>query len=245
MKFKLTITSLFLLAVSFITGCTGDTYSELQLASARGQTDMVAVMLEDGADVNQINKHGKTPLMLAAGNNHPETTAMLLERDAAIDAQDVDGMTALIMASSSGHVEVIKVLMESGADINGTNKYGATAITNAAFFNHIPALNALLNGKVKANIERNENALLFSAGLGNNDIIKILLDYGVNVNAKGKNGRTPLMAAVEFNHPATVKMLMENNADPKTRDSEGESIEAIAEDNGNRAIIDLIKGTSK
>jgi ankyrin repeat protein len=236
---------LALLLSSFLIACTGDAYTQLQLAASRGEIELIKEILDQGADVNETNKHHKTALMLAAGNGRLEATKLLLERNASINAQEIDGMTALMMAASDGKYETVKLLVDNGADINITNNYGATAITNAAFFNHPESVRAILSSKQKLKTDTSENALLISAGLGLDNIIKMFLDYGVDVNARGKNGRTPLMAAVEFNHLNTVKLLLENKANPKAKDTEGESIMDIAKDKGNKDIIALINNADK
>ena len=236
---------LTLIISSFLFGCTGDAYTQLQLAASRGEIELIKEILDKGADINEKNKHGKTALMLAAGNGRMEATNLLLERNAIIDAQEVDGMTALMMAASDGKTETVKLLVDNGANVNITNNYGATAMTNAAFFNHPESVKAILSSKQKVNTDTNENALLIAAGLGLGEIIQMLVDYGVDVNARGKNGRTPLMAAVEFNHIDAAKVLLKNKANPKAQDSEGESIMSIAKDKGNNEIIALLNKGSQ
>lgn len=230
---------------SFLFGCTGDAYTQLQLAASRGEIELIKEILDQGVDINETNKHGKTALMLAAGNGRVEATKLLLERSAVIDAQEIDGMTALMMAASDGKTETVKLLVENGANVNITNNYGATAMTNAAFFNHPESVKAILSSKQKVSSETTENALLIASGLGLGDIIQMLVDYGVDVNARGKNGRTPLMAAVEFNHVNAAKVLLKNKANPKAQDSEGESIMSIAKDKGNNEIIALLNNKSQ
>ena len=232
---------LTIIASSFLIGCTGDAYTQLQLAASRGEIELIKGIIAQGGDINETNKHGKTALMLAAGNGRPEATQLLLDLNANIDAQEIDGMTALMMAASDGKTETVKLLVENGADVNITNYYGATAMTNAAFFNHPGAVQEILNSKQKVGIKTNENALLITAGLGLENIMQMLLDYGVDVNARGKKDRTPLMAAIEFDHIGTVKLLLKNNADARAKDTDGESIIQIAEDNGNKEIIALLK----
>lgn len=228
------------ICLSFLTACTGDAYSQLQLAASRGETNLIEEILAQGADINELNKHGKTALMLAAGNGRVEVAKLLLKHNATIDAQEIDGMTALMMAASDGKTEAVQLLIEHGADVNVFNNYGATAMTNAAFFNHSESVKAILAGKQKVDKATNENALLITAGLGLENIMQQLLDYGVDVNAKGKKGRTPLMAAIEFNHINTVKLLLKNNATINIKDTDGESIMQIAQDNGNKDIIALL-----
>jgi len=243
MKIKNLIISIII--SGFLLGCTGDLYTQLQLAASRGEIELIKEILNKGADINEKNKHGKTALMLAAGNGRVEATQLLLKRNAAIDTQEIDGMTALMMAASDGKTETVKLLVDSGANVNITNNYGATAMTNAAFFNHAESVKAILSSKQKVNVDTNENALLIAAGLGLADIIQLLVDYGVDVNARGKNGRTPLMAAVEFNHVNAAKVLLKNKANSKAQDSEGESIMSIAKDKGNSEIIALLNKDSQ
>lgn len=146
-------------------------------------------------------------------------------------------MAALMMAASEEKIETMKILMESN--------YGATAITNAIFFNHAEASKALLTSKTEVGHTANENGLLISAGLGNNEIIQISLDYGVNSNARGKKGRTSFMAAAEFERVATVNLLLEKGADPSARDSENNTVLMLAEDEGNSSITELIRKADK
>lgn len=236
---------LFILLLT-LSACTGDTFSELQLASARGQTDRVIVMIDKGMNVNDVNKHGKTPLMLAAGAGHVDTVAVLIERNAHLDAQDIDGMTALTEAAASGHARVVDLLIEKGANANLTNKYGATPLTNAVFFGHEEATKALLASKTRLSEETTENAFLIAAGLGNVQLLKDLLAYGVNINSRGKQGRNALMAAITFEHVEAVKFLTEKGADLTIRDLEGQTVLDIARDQKNQAIIDiLIKASQK
>ncbi|MDH5544597.1 MAG: ankyrin repeat domain-containing protein [Gammaproteobacteria bacterium] len=236
---------LVVLIVSVMTACAGDTYSELQLAAARGQTDRVAVMLDKGADVNDYNKHGRTALMMASASGHNDTVALLLKRNAFINAQDVDGMTPLIEAAASGHDKTITLLLENDADINITNKYGATALTNAVFFSHVDAVKALLSAKTRLSEETTENAFLIAAGLGNLQMLTDLLDYGVNINSRGKKGRTALMAATTFEHEDAVQLLISKGADLSIRDIEGQTALEIAKENDLKNIVAQLSSVRK
>ncbi|MDH5691839.1 MAG: ankyrin repeat domain-containing protein [Gammaproteobacteria bacterium] len=229
----------------FLTACTGNQYTELQLAAARGQADRIQTILDRGGKVDEPNQHGRTPLMLAADFGHHEAVRVLLKNNAFMNAQDIDGMTALMIAAADGHTDTIKVLLEYGADPNIVNNYDATALTNSVFFGHIDASKALLEGKTRFTREASEKALLIVSGLGHVEIIKLLLDYGVDVNANGKNKRTPVMAAINFDHVGSVETLLKKGARTDAMDSDGITVMELAKDKGNPQIVALIEKYSK
>ena len=68
------------------------------------------------------------------------------------------------------------------------------------------------------------NALTYAATGGQNDVVRVLLDAGANVNASGPNGTTALMMAVRGGHAATVDLLLEKGADPGRRNENGARI---------------------
>lgn len=80
------------------------------------------MLLEEGADVDQRNVMGESPLIRAAHNGHLHTVRFLLERGADVNAVDIGDNTALHWASMRGHVEICKVLLEAGADKTLRNK---------------------------------------------------------------------------------------------------------------------------
>ena len=77
-------------------------------ASARGQCDVVAKLLDGGGDVDDANADGATALFCAAQNGHPDMVHLLLERGADVDrARRSDGSFPLFKACHNGHLDVV------------------------------------------------------------------------------------------------------------------------------------------
>ena len=75
----------------------GSKGSSLQAAAAFGYTEVTVALIEGGADVNQKDKEGQTPLHTAALFCYPKIAQALLDNGADKTIKDNDGQTALEM----------------------------------------------------------------------------------------------------------------------------------------------------
>ena len=98
-------------------------YTPLHLA-AYGTREVVAALLEAGADPNARGDHSSFPLFIAARYGTGEVVAALLEAGADLEVRDEDGSTALHGAAGGGAVEAVMTLLEAGADPGARNNDG-------------------------------------------------------------------------------------------------------------------------
>ena len=79
--------------------------------------DLLQLLIDNGADVNQETPRG-TPLMSAATSDlNAALVEMLLKADAKINLQDRNGRTALFYAAAFGSDNISTILLKAGADI--------------------------------------------------------------------------------------------------------------------------------
>lgn len=96
--------------------------------------EMVAFLLEKGADPNLYLKGWETPLHVAVRMNYnsiSDVVRVLLEHGADVDARVgfKTGKTTLSLAMGNhGPAEVIELLITYGADVNATSSSGSTAL---------------------------------------------------------------------------------------------------------------------
>ena len=88
-----------------------------QLFKAVGLNEIEEVkkLIEEGADLNAVDKNRATALYWASLWGRSEIVKMLIEAGADVNAVDVDGETALHFASRWGYSEIVKMLEEAGA----------------------------------------------------------------------------------------------------------------------------------
>ncbi|MGB7758829.1 MAG: ankyrin repeat domain-containing protein [Bryobacteraceae bacterium] len=104
-----------LLSASALFGQGEDYSADLLQAALRGRSDQVKAFLDDGANLEAVDRNGRTPLMLAAQHGYPATVELLLGRGANPAARDHDGATAYALALFSpvghgNHDAVLKLL---------------------------------------------------------------------------------------------------------------------------------------
>jgi len=84
---------------------------------AGGHEEVVRVLLNSGANVEDHNENGHTPLMEAASAGHVPVAKILLEHGAGINTHSNEFKeSALTLACYKGHLEMVRFLLEAGAD---------------------------------------------------------------------------------------------------------------------------------
>jgi ankyrin repeat protein len=85
-------------------------------------------------------------------------------------------------------------------------------------------------------------ALMEAALKGNLKHVQDLLDKGVDVNAKDKDGKTPLMAAAVRGQLEVVKLLLEKGADANAKMQGGGTALTCAACEGQREVAQVLRG---
>ena len=162
--------------------------SPLHMAAEKGQTNLVKVLLDWGANINatDANWQGGTALPRAARQGHIEVVKLLLDRGAAIDATTNNGWAAHHWAAHGGHIEVVKVMLDRGAAIDARAGDGWTALHQAARDGHIEVVKVLLDrgAAIDATVDYKGVTALHQAALwGHIEVVKLMLDKGAAIDA--------------------------------------------------------------
>ncbi|XP_022743549.1 serine/threonine-protein phosphatase 6 regulatory ankyrin repeat subunit B-like [Durio zibethinus] len=83
--------------------------------------------------------------------------------------------------------------------------------------------------------------LHLAAAKGNIECAKLLVESGMDKNAKSNDGRTALYRAVVNGNRQMVKMLIEMDADPTIPDDRGRSAFDVARDKGHEEMVEIME----
>lgn len=210
----------------------------LNIAAQYGHDEVVRLLLERGADVNQGAGIAQDPLLLAAIHQHTSTVKMLLAQGAdrrlhfaalqgdmptvkACLAQgtDVNGRrhenrTPLHLAVLSGDEATLERLIAHEADINAQDSRAYTPLMTALEQDQLIAFQVLLDDGGRINPQQAVSNLLHEAARFNAiNITEWLVGAGYSVNEPDSNNETPLHFAATTGSAAVANFLIQNGAE--------------------------------
>lgn len=170
--------------------------NELILSAAEsGNAQNIKELILEGADVNTIDKHARTPLHLASIYilQNIKTVIELIENGANINAQDNDGETPLHLSACYDHREITIILVKHGADVCIKDKKGNTPLHLAARYHSTEISMILTENGADINSKNNNGwtPLHLAAGLGKIETTIALIKEGADLNLKNNKGHTP------------------------------------------------------
>ncbi|HBL98179.1 TPA: hypothetical protein DDZ86_00880 [Candidatus Dependentiae bacterium] len=169
---------------------------------------LIKRIIQDGADINvKDDNDGSTLLHWACSQGCLSLANFLLEKGANIEANDIDLDTPLMLARKKKNFELVRFLLEKGACGNAQNIYRESPFTysdgESSHYYRVYSDSAADGGYT-----------LFhqACEMGDYNLVKLLIERGVNVNIKNFTGWTPLHVAAKKGCFGIVKLLLERGA---------------------------------
>lgn len=137
--------------------------------------------------------YGRSPLFWAAFRGDTESVRLLLRKDASVSRLDGEHRVPLHAATQSGNVRCVETLLVAGSNVHTRYLHGDAAIHIAAWADDNP------------------------------ELLETIFLAGASLNAKNKNGSTPLQHTACLNHPRNGEYLLGMGADIECRDKVNDS----------------------
>ena len=132
-------------------------------AAKFGKTDTAKRLIFAKADVNVVDKDGKTALFLAAWRGKTDIVKLLINAGADVDN---NGLNILIRMSIDNNVSAVKCLIDAKADVNVVDKHDNTALILAARHGKSGSARLLIVAKADVNaVNKDGNTALMQAAV--------------------------------------------------------------------------------
>jgi len=206
----------------------------LMYASQFGNIQAIKCLLDNNADINMQNKEGLTALMIALTSNRAEAIDLLLDYSQInINLKSNKGLNAIMFAAKNSKFDIFTLLMnkieKTNININETDNEGFNALMYACMcsggqlyvyhsfaylcksilsYSYIikDILNRNINFKQKS--KNGKNALMIAASHGSLNMVKTLINFGMNIHEVDNDNCTILMYACK-NHILTLYKRLE------------------------------------
>src|ERR1700733_414874 len=193
----------------------GNTPLHIAAWGSTGKLELIALLLDHGAEINRKNNKGETVLMISC--HDLERTQYLIRHGADINLKDSEGKTAQHRACEWNYSSVAHYLIDVGAAVNDADNKGNTPLIYACK-------------------HQDEKAI---------DIVRTLLRRGACVNCEDVHGYTPLMLSCSYSHTsfgrddsddkytpsydlAVMEELLKYKAHVNHKNKQGESVLGVA-----------------
>ncbi|RWA07289.1 hypothetical protein EKO27_g7817 [Xylaria grammica] len=189
--------------------------SPFAVATIKADTHFIRLFLMYGADVNQITADGETILTKMITNKCLRTLIdMILNYGADANGKSKEGETPLFRAITAGRVDIVSALLDHGAN---PNLPGPKHMLWPATYQP-KCLQVLLHRG--ADFKKTSGIMELATSINKIDSVSVLLNAGVDPNAKKDGVYTPLCSAIRDNRADIFHLLLANGADPNVPASE-------------------------
>jgi serine/threonine-protein phosphatase 6 regulatory ankyrin repeat subunit B len=195
---------------------------------------IIELYLEADIDINCSRDNGDTALSIASANGNKQIVDLLLQqKDIEVNKQTNYGDTALIIAARKGAYHVVESLLEHpNIEINHCNHKGHSALFEAKSGKYAKVTKLLIDHNAdqkqvacklidEIGLEFSKETFLASVREGNDRVVAMFIDAGIDVNCVDKERNTALIIAAQKGWVSLVELLLKNGADKKRANKYG------------------------
>lgn len=154
------------------------------------------------------------------------------------------GSISFMQAIKDNSVDQVKTLIHEKSDVNKPDEHGITPVMLAITSHRYTILETLI--EAKANIDFKDptegtTLLMYASSIGDRQLVRLLVDAGVDVHDRDNAGWTALMYASQHGDPNIIRTLIKGGANTDSQDFvNGATPLMIAASQGNDYAVEIL-----
>eukprot|EP00349_Pseudokeronopsis_sp_Brazil_P004761 CAMPEP_0202970320 /NCGR_PEP_ID=MMETSP1396-20130829/16282_1 /ASSEMBLY_ACC=CAM_ASM_000872 /TAXON_ID= /ORGANISM="Pseudokeronopsis sp., Strain Brazil" /LENGTH=253 /DNA_ID=CAMNT_0049698735 /DNA_START=59 /DNA_END=820 /DNA_ORIENTATION=- len=192
----------------------------LHVAAENGHTVAVRTLLENGAAVDSLSAANQNTALNYAASCAlvgSEMINILVEYGADPNHANAYGNTPLHESCLLGNLEVTRALIGHGASVRAQNHHGSTPLHSLSYCKNsdtecsvaIAEMLVAAGAAVDSIDSTGQTPFLVAASMGNEQLVRWLLNQGANSHATDDHGRNAVGCAQFYGKDSIVKLLSE------------------------------------
>ncbi|AVP87971.1 hypothetical protein phytr_10430 [Candidatus Phycorickettsia trachydisci] len=178
-----------LLEVKFLHVKDNQGYTLLHWSARKGYSDILNLLISEGADPNVTDESGDTPLHSVAMRGHTNIARLLVEAGAKPNVVNKIKNTPLYEAIIRGYTDIAKLLIEAKADPNAVDKCKFTPLHEAAMRGYTDITKLLIKAGADIHAKDNEGytPLDLARKYNREETIKLLMEVETKIQTENSS----------------------------------------------------------
>jgi len=208
----------------------GDT--PLIIACKNNNESIAQILVQKGADVNKKDKQGRTPLYISCQNKNEGIIKVILKSNRKNINIEITS-DIFIMMVNNNFINMLKyiikhIMMNDYFIVELLGYYKNRKPISRENFSNLISNNINKIGINNLGSSGEVTPLICACNNGNEEIVKLFTENGVDINKSNEEGDTPLIIACRNNYENIMNILTEHKADVNKENEYGETPLSIA-----------------
>lgn len=194
---------------------------------AKGRTDAVELLLVLGADINEMDVNGCTPIMTCIYLEDRKMAELLLRHGADPNVYDLIGNCPIIEAINECDIDMVELLLLNNTNPNVHHTLGLSAVALAVSMNEFAIARLLLRHGANPDLSFLLCGIYRCSSIDPIVYYDLLSEFDADILRPDENGSHPIFLALAEQNKKVVSYFIQKGVSLDLKSPGGESIQSI------------------